>query len=144
MTINAEIRIHSIIQSLDSGAPSGDPYVSTEVTRGTLTVEDGRISLCYELKSESGVTKYRLTLKEKEARLASRGATEATLSFKDGLRYSTVYSVPPYSFDASVESYAVTSTLTELGGDVRLHYKMNLGGDDREAKILIRVRTEGA
>ena len=142
MTANAEVRIHSIIQSTEGGKPFGDPYLSTEVARGTLEVDGDTVSLRYELKSEGGSTKYRLTVSGTEARLSSHGATEATLSFADGLKYNTVYSVPPYSFDATVESYAVVSTLTEKGGEVRLRYKMNLGGDDREAKILIRVFTE--
>lgn len=142
MTQDAEIRIHSIIQSTEDGKPFGDPYVSTEVTRGRLDVNGDTVSVSYETKNEGGSTSYLLTVSGTGAELVSRGATELTLFFAEGLKYNTVYSVPPYFFNATVESCAVVSTLTEDGGEVRLRYKMNLGGDDREAKVLIRVRTE--
>ena len=137
--IKVNVKTVSIISSGEIRYPISEDSVYTEVATGTLYADGEIITVSYTAQGESGTTHYTLTVQNNRAHLCSRGASEMALSFEKGLKYTTVYRVPPYAFDAKVESDEVTSTLTADGGDVRLCYKMNLGGDERHAKIVIRV-----
>ena len=136
MKIPVLFRIHSVIRS--EGDPS--PFVTTRHTEGEMEYSDGRITLVYSEKTEGGEQITRLTVEDECVRLSLGGASASKLYFREGAEYDTIYSVGGFSFDAHVKSEPPRVKLNERGGEIRLGYEMNLGGDPRQARLHISVK----
>ena len=56
--------------------------------------------------------------------------------------HKSIYKVPPFSFDMTIETLRLTSTLSDMGGEINLLYRMTVGGAVRKTKMKITAETE--
>ena len=138
----AEIKICSVIEDLNSaGLPEGEPERTEQSTLGFLKASgDGGYLLTYSEENENGRTDTDLAvLTCGGISLKRRGALVSELYFKKGERFKTEYKIPPCSFDMTVETKRVSSTLCEEGGEIRLLYLMSVGGSKRQVRMTLSV-----
>ena len=134
------VRMHSLIKSIEeNGETVGEPYIGNTDTIGELEFSDGRAILTWFDESDGVRVDARITVEDGCVRLSNRGGIRSNLYFRAGVKYTTVYEMLGYAFDATVESEAPSVKLSEDGGEIRIGYKMNLGGDLRVARLLISV-----
>ncbi len=138
-----ELTVNSVIESLGpAGLPDGDPEISIFTTDGRMRVRDGITEISYTEECEGTVTVCRVILHGGDVLIRRSGAVECSLSFREGESFSTLYSVPPYSFDMKVSTLRVRNEISERGGELSLVYLMNLGGEDRKVKMKIIARVK--
>ena len=141
---SAEITVRSVIDNLEDGLAVGEPEITVITSRGSLTCSDGAYMLKYTERAEESVTECELRISGAGVSLSRRGSVVCDLLFEEGERCNTVYSVPPYKFDMTVRTRKIRSSLGESGGEVQLIYSMNIGGQDKDVRMRIAVRTEDA
>lgn len=142
VTKSVEVKIHSIIDNLENGAPDGEPEISIFTVDGTLSVQEDSLRLNYAEEGEGYRTLCELTVRERGVSLSRREAVVCDILFAEGEECHTVYSVPPYKFDMSVFTRRIRASLTEEGGTLQLIYGMNVGGQDKNVNMKITVRVK--
>ena len=136
-----EYTIHSVIDNLDErGMPEGEPEISISSTEGFLKDDGERLYISFAEMTEGGRVLSDLTLDDGAVSLKKRGAVEFDVVFREGDRIKTVYSVVPYSFDAVITTKKIRSDISKTGGTLRLHYSMNIGGQDKAVRLKISAR----
>lgn len=134
------IKIESSIENLDpSGLPDGEAEKNTGYAGGFYHFCDGEILLTYSEKGEGGDVNSEILVKNGCVRVKRQGAIESNLYFEEGKTHSSLYSVPPYKFDASVTTRRIRLSLTEDGGNLDLFYNMRIGGADKSARMRIWI-----
>ncbi len=137
----AKIKILSVIENLDaSGLAEGDSERSESEACGFYHYSDcGEIIISYTEKGEGGKAETLITVRDESVTVKRTGAIESELFFKEGEEHRSVYSVPPYSFDASVITKRIRRSLGLDGGSLDLIYIMKIGGADKSAKMKIWI-----
>ena len=136
-----EYTVHSVIENLDdNGAVDGEPEVNLITVDGFLKSDGESLLITYAEMSEGGRILTDMTVSEGEVKLARRGAVMFDATFREGESMTTVYSIPPYSFDATLTTKKIRSELTKDGGVLRLHYGMNIGGQEKAVRMKITAR----
>ena len=72
-------------------------------------------------------------------RVKRSGAIESDLYFKEGESHSSIYSVPPYKFDATGRARRIRTELNDCGGRIDLLYNMKIGGAEKSARMKIWI-----
>ena len=72
-------------------------------------------------------------------RVKREGGVEYEFIFREGETTSSLYSVPPYSFDTEIYTGKIRSSLTEEGGEISLLYYMTIGGAKKRTRMKIKV-----
>jgi uncharacterized beta-barrel protein YwiB (DUF1934 family) len=57
--------------------------------------------------------------------------------FSEGKRNTSLYTIPPHSFDMTVECRRLKAQVGEREGRIDLLYKMEIGGEARGARMRI-------
>ena len=136
-----EYTVHSVIENLDeNGLIEGEPEVNLITVDGFLKSDGESLFITYSESSEGGKILTDMTVSDGEVRLSRRGAVMFDATFREGESASTVYSIPPYSFDAVITTKRIRSELTKDGGVLRLNYGMNIGGQDKAVRMKITAR----
>ena len=135
------LKIESVIENLDpAGLPDGEAERNQSLAEGYLKyTEGGEAILMYREESEGGAADSEITVKDGAVTVKRMGAIESTLYFKEGETHNSVYSVPPYKFDASVYTKRVRLDLTADGGKIDLFYNMKIGGAEKNARMKIWI-----
>ena len=135
----AEITVRSVIDELsDDGFATGEPEITVITAEGKVARDGKDTTLEYTEKSEGGEVKCRLTLSDNRIiSLVREGAVECRVDFEEGKIAKTLYSVPPYSFDMTVDTKRIRHIFSDLGGKIDLIYLMNVGG--RNAKVNMKI-----
>ena len=102
--------------------------------------EAGVVLLSYKTKTEAGEITTEILPEGKGFAIRRKGAIQSEFILEEGKRHDSVYSVPPYCFDMSVEAKRVGGSLTKDGGELILEYSMSVGGDEREC--IFRLHAE--
>jgi uncharacterized beta-barrel protein YwiB (DUF1934 family) len=140
-TYDAELTVNSVIDNLtDAGLPDGDPEINIFTTDGIVRTDGNEFTIDYVEKNEDYKTYCTLTVNGEVVKLSRRGAVECDILFDTATVCDTIYRVPPYAFDMSVRTARVRNSLTESGGDLRLIYLMNIGGQDKKVRMSIKVK----
>ncbi len=136
-----KIKILSVIENLDSsGLCEGEAERSESEISGFYTYSDaGEITLSYSQTEEGATTVSLITVGEDFVKLKRDGAIKSEIVFREGETHESVYSVPPYSFDASVKTKRIRRSLELSGGSLDLLYAMRIGGADKSAKMKIWI-----
>ena len=66
-----------------------------------------------------------------------RGASESSIRLRVGEKHTSIYKVPPYSFDMEVEAKRIRNSMDIKGGRLDLFYLMRIGGQDRKVRLCI-------
>ena len=135
MKIPVRVKTHSVIKSVGDT----ESYVTSSVGEGEMEYTEALASFDYRTADEGEELITRISASAECVRLKMRGTTQADLYFRRGAEYDTVYGVGGFSFDAHVVAEAPIVRITERGGEIRLRYTMNLGGDERAATVLVSV-----
>lgn len=144
---DAEIRIHSVIDELDeAGIATGEPEVSINTLPGFLKYDrvSGDITVSYAEYVEGERVLTDILLSADTVTLKRRGALTSDMVFREGEVTKSLYTVSPYSFDMTLTTKKIRSSLTKEGGELSLIYTMNVGGADKAARMKIRVTLKKA
>lgn len=133
------ITVSSVIDNTENGLPVGEQEKTLITAAGSLTCEDGTLTLKYAEEAEGQRTDCTLIYRDGGVILSRRGSVVVDLVFEEGEDCNTVYSVPPYRFDMTVRTKKIRATLTENGGELQLIYDMNIGGQDKRVRMYIAV-----
>ena len=134
----AKISLISTIDNLtETGLPSDDRETSESVAIGTLTAGPRGSMICFSEKTESGEIKTRIEMLSGRIRVSRMGAIESDMLFSEGVAHSSVYSIPPYSFDASIFTKKIRGEIREDGGRLDIFYDMEIGGAKKSVKMTL-------
>ncbi len=136
------VKIESVIENLDSaGLPEGDAERSVSEAEGLLALSDEEIILNYTEEGDGGRVVSEIRCYGDLVTVKRSGAIESELHFKEGEEHRSLYSVPPYKFDACVRTRRIRKAITADGGSLDLIYNMKIGGADKSARMRIWIRT---
>ena len=137
-----ELIIQSVIENLDSaGLPEGDSEKNTSDAKGILSIFDDESVLNYSEKGEGGETFTEIRISSDSVTVKRSGSVESEFYFKEGEEHHSVYSVPPYKFDATIRTRRIRKEINALGGSLDLIYNMRIGGADKSARMRIWIKT---
>lgn len=131
---NVEINMLSVINSLEDG-----PADRAESSyNGSLVLEgEERLKLSYEEKTDGGKMSTEIYLRDNRVVVKRKGAIVSDMVFAEGKKNTSIYSIPPHSFDMTVECTRLKVKLDGLNGRIDMLYKMDIGGDARSARMRI-------
>ncbi len=132
------VKISSEIENFDNGEREVER--SESLSQGFLHIYDDGTSLvtCSE-KTDGGVLNTEISVKGNTVTVSRKGAIESKIEFAEGKVHKSVYSIPPYRFDAEVEAEAVKTQIYPEKGRIELKYKMRIGGAERLAMMKIWI-----
>ncbi len=131
-----KINMLSIIST--DGGLSGDTERSESDHEGTLAIfDDKRICLFYSERTQGGEVKSEIHVLPDRVVVKRRGAIVSDMVFAEGKKNTSIYSIPPHSFDMSVECRHLKVKIDGTGGKVDMLYKMEIGGEARSARMRI-------
>ena len=134
------IKIESVIENLDpSGMIDGEAEKTLTEVRGMLNCRDDSVIITYTEKNEGAELISEITVRDGGVTVKRTGAIESELYFKEGEEHKSIYSMPPYKFDACVKTRRIRNNLTENGGTLDLFYNMRIGGADKSARMKIWI-----
>jgi uncharacterized beta-barrel protein YwiB (DUF1934 family) len=140
MLKKVKLKIESTIDNLSpAGLPEGEPEKNISECEGVLRVADGRTSLTYTEKSEGGDIRSQIICLDGQVTVTRSGAIESELCFVEGQTHHSIYSIPPYRFDASVKAKRVRVDIGEEEGKIDLLYNMTVGGAEKTARMKIWI-----
>ena len=137
-----EITIHSVIEELnDAGLCLGEPEINITTLPATVEMRGADRVIRYSEEQEGVRIESEIVLSsDGSVSMMRRGGIEWCVRFAEGEEHTSLYRVPPYSFDCSVATKRVTVTEEGEALRIRLVYTMELGGGKKEVKMRIGVK----
>nr|MBE6544628.1 DUF1934 domain-containing protein [Oscillospiraceae bacterium] len=140
MLKRVNLKIESVIDNLDpAGLTEGESERNVSESVGSLLISEENVRITYKEKTEGGESESEIICSGGGVTVRRRGAIESELYFKEGETHQSVYSVPPYKFDAEVKTRRVCIELSETGGRIDLFYNMKIGGAEKAARMKIWI-----
>lgn len=140
MLKRVNLKIESVIDNLDSaGLTEGESERNVSESVGSLLISGEDVRITYKEKTEGGESESEIICSGGGVTVRRRGAIESELYFKEAETHQSVYSVPPYKFDAEVKTRRVRIELSETGGRIDLFYNMKIGGAEKAARMKIWI-----
>lgn len=103
---------------------------------------DGEAQIRYRETTEGGELITEISVRDGETAVTRRGAVGSRIVFREDKPHSSPYSVGEFSFDMSVTTKKIRTTLTETGGRLDILYKMTVGGADKEVHFGVRIEVD--
>ena len=133
-----KIIVSSVIENLlPSGLSDGEPEKTDVSADGFLKISDGEYVISYVEKTDGGRVSSDIFITDGSVRVKRSGDIESDMLFSEGLSHKSVYTVPPYSFDAEVFTKRIRNSMTRDGGRVDIFYTMKIGGADKKVRMRI-------
>jgi len=133
-----KIKISSVIENLlPSGLSDGEPERSELVSDGFLKISDGEYNITCSEMTEGGKVVSDIIITDGSVRVKRVGAIESDMYFEEGYLHKSLYTVPPYSFDAEIRTKKIRNNMTRDGGRVDIFYNMKIGGAEKSVKMKI-------
>ena len=131
---NVNINMLSVI----NGDNDGDMERNESDHAGSLVCDgEGKMTLAYSEKTEGGPMSTEIHLRDGRVVVKRRGAIVSDMVFSEGKKNTSVYSIPPHSFDMTVECRRLKVKIMEDNGRIDMLYKMEIGGEARSARMRI-------
>jgi uncharacterized beta-barrel protein YwiB (DUF1934 family) len=135
-----KIKIEAMIENLDtSGLPIGDTERTASEAEGFLRYSDGEVLLTYCEENEGGRADSEIYCKDGVVKVVRQGAIESEMIFEEGVLHSSIYSLPPYKFDAAITAKRVRCDVGCDGGKIDLLYNMKIGGAEKTTRMKIWI-----
>ena len=135
MVKKARVSLTSIIDNLsDTGIPSGDSERSESSAVGAILSSVRGSVISFDESTEGGTVKTKIEILGSRVRVCRHGAIESDMLFSEGVAHRSVYSVPPYSFDASIFTRKIRGSIEE-DGKLEIFYDMEIGGAKKSVKM---------
>ena len=127
-----------MLSVINTDGSDGDVDRSENTYNGKLEVLDGRLRLTYSERTEGGEMATEIHVLDGRVVVKRRGAIVSDMVFSEGKRSTSVYSIPPHSFDMTVDCRRLKIKLgSDREGRVDMLYKMEIGGEARSARMRI-------
>ena len=140
MLKKVKLKIESTIYDLGpQELPEGEPEKTVLECFGSLFITYGRTSITYTENSEGGSIRSEIICLNGQVTVIRSGAIESELCFVEGETHHSMYSIPPYKFDAAVEAKRVRVDINENEGTLDLLYNMEIGGAKKAARMKIWI-----
>ncbi len=135
------VKVTSIIENLDSyGLTDPSPERSESLAVGYYHVyDDGHRLVTYSESGEGGDVTTEIEVFGGRVTVSRKGAIESRMEFVPGEVHRSVYSIPPYRFDAEVKAGTVMCEMRDDRGRIELKYNMKIGGADKSATMKIWI-----
>ena len=134
------IVIESLIEELDSCGIATDSEENKTECSCNVTEWGDSLTVAYTERSEGGVADSLITVKPNEITVTRTGAIESTFVFREGECTSTLYKIPPYAFDAEINTKRIRRSLDGSVGEITIFYEMSIGGAKKRVRMKIRLR----
>ncbi len=133
------VSVRSYVENLDD-------FGLTESTESEVTtfpcdyVSSGGVShIGYEGESDKVKVKTEITAERDYVRLSRTGGIESVMEFSAGKITKTLYRVPPYAFDAEIDTKKIRDSLDACGGTLELLYYLTIGGAKKKMRLSLTV-----
>lgn len=137
-----KLKIESVIENIgESGLSEGDAERTVTESDGFIHYTDEGILLTYSEKTDNGDVYSDITYADGEVWVKRRGALISELFFKEGVEHTSIYEIPPYKFDATVNTRKIRTNISDGGGQIALFYNMKIGGAEKSARMKIWIST---
>ena len=133
------IKIESTVEELDDAGLTESSEKTESSAEGLLDNGENGIRITYSETEENTTTNTLITVAEKEVSVRRDGGVEYEFIFREGETTSSIYSVPPYSFDTEIYTRKIRNTLTDGLGEISLLYDMTIGGAKKRTRMKIKV-----
>ncbi len=134
-----KIKIESTVEELDDAGLTESSEKTESTAKGFIDENEDKIKITYSETEENITTNTLITVTEKEVSVTRDGGVEYEFVFKEGESTSSVYSVPPYSFDTEIYTRKIRKALTDTDGEISLLYDMTIGGAKKRTRMKIKV-----
>lgn len=135
-----KVKILSVIENLDShGLIEGEPERDESERDGFYNYSDGEVEITYSDVVEGTRIESVISVVGDRVTVVRKGGITSELLLVEGEEHTSLYGVPPYSFDVTVRTKRIRKTLDESGGTMDLLYKMSIGGQDKSARMKIWI-----
>ena len=132
------VKVSAEIENFDNGTREVERTES--LNQGFLHIyDDGTSLVTYSEKTDGGSLTTEISVKDDTVTVSRRGAIESKMEFSHGRIHKSLYSIPPYRFDAEVEAEKVDVKIGSEKGRIELKYKMRIGGAERLATMKIWI-----
>ncbi len=135
------VKVSSTIENLDNyGLSDGEAEKTESLSLGYYHVyDDGRRLVTYIESGENGNVTTEIEVCGRAVTVSRGGAIESRMLFEEGKTDRSVYSIPPYRFDAEVRTRSVMLELSDEKGRIELKYNMKIGGAEKSARMKIWI-----
>lgn len=134
-----KVKIESTVEELDDAGLTESSEKTESSAEGLIDSEENKLKITYSETEEGITTNTLIAVTEKEVSVKRDGGVEYEFIFREGESTSSVYSVPPYSFDTEIYTRKIRNTLTDAGGEISLLYDMTIGGAKKRTRMKIKV-----
>ncbi len=134
-----KIKVSSVIDTLAlSGLPEGDPERTETHPEASVECSGGEYKIVYTEPTEGGEVRTEIKIKEGNVTVRRTGAIRSEMHFAEGVSHKSLYSIPPYSFDAEIYTVKVRDRL-ESDGRLDILYRMEIGGESRRVRMTVQL-----
>ena len=135
--------VRSRIEDLDESGLVTDAEELKSESMGFLRAAEEEMLLTYtEGEGESKVFS-QVLIRGESVNVNRRGATESSILLEVGKKQTSIYKVPPYSFDMEVEAKRIRNSMSLKGGRLDLFYLMTIGGQARKVRLTVDFEPQG-
>ena len=135
--------VRSRIEDLDESGLVTDAEELKSESAGFLRAAEDEMLLTYtEGEGESKVFS-QVLIRGESVSVNRRGATESSILLEVGKKQTSIYKVPPYSFDMEVEAKRIRNSMSLKGGRLDLFYLMTIGGQARKVRLTVDFEPQG-
>ncbi|MBO7304186.1 MAG: DUF1934 domain-containing protein [Clostridia bacterium] len=134
------LTVASVIDNLTpSGLSDGDPERTEVSVCGKMLASPDAITLKYREQEEGSEVNTEIVIYPAAVKVMRSGSIESEMYFEEGIVHTSLYRVPPYSFDAEIKTRKIRSSMTVNGGQLDIYYSMKIGGADKSVKMSVRA-----
>lgn len=140
MLKKVKIDIKSRIDNLDDfGLCESESEVSDSSYFGSLKCFENEYKISYKEENENGIVSCDIVITDEQIVVRRTGSIISTLVFNEKEPYQTIYELPPYKFDMTVNTKKIRNSITQNGGNVEIIYEMNVGGAKKRTSMKINA-----
>ena len=142
------VRLHilSLVSELndDGTRVEGGSRRVEETAHGEYTEGGSGGVIAYRTEDENGATESRILFPaDRQSLVITRtGAVTSEIHLKAGLTHESEYGLLGYRFPLSVTLSSLRNTVGRAGGEIRLSYMMDIGGQRQRVSMQITVTEE--
>ena len=131
-------KITSNVINLDeNGKPDGAPEKDEFSAEGSLKTDKNITVLSYKEIREGSSVSCEITVKDATVSVRRRGDVSCDMVFSAGKTHETLYRVPPFSFDMTIDTVRIENGISEENGSLSLLYDMTVGGAKKRCRMKI-------
>ena len=139
------VRLHilSLVSELDEAGNKvdGGSRRVEETAFGSLVRYGTGGLITYTAEDENGKTESRILFPEdrRSLTIVRTGAVTSEMRFSEGMTHESEYGILGYRFPLTVALSSLKNSVADNGGDIRLSYRMDIGGQKQKVSMQITV-----